>query len=178
MLALLTSDRRGMRHVCWDVASVQEVGLGWTQMSHAGFDRGWGLGRHVLGANYFRYVVTRGEATANTPRTSTTFPPIATGRPPCTLRRIRCFCGDRHPPRISSPIVKLKNRNTEEASYEQHSQSSSRSQKLDRSPPLTMCSATQLSCGRPSRGLGVLAKDSAKKGSVLVLKDCRDPDEE
>jgi len=56
MLALITSDHRGMHHACWDVASVQEVGLGWAQMSRAGFEQGWGLGRHVLGANYFRYV--------------------------------------------------------------------------------------------------------------------------
>jgi catechol 2,3-dioxygenase-like lactoylglutathione lyase family enzyme len=56
MLALITSDHRGMHHACWDVASVQEVGLGWAQMARAGFERGWGLGRHVLGANYFRYV--------------------------------------------------------------------------------------------------------------------------
>jgi catechol 2,3-dioxygenase-like lactoylglutathione lyase family enzyme len=56
MLALIASDHRGMHHACWDVASIQEVGLGWAQMSRAGFDRGWGLGRHVLGANYFRYV--------------------------------------------------------------------------------------------------------------------------
>jgi catechol 2,3-dioxygenase-like lactoylglutathione lyase family enzyme len=56
MLALITSDHRGMHHACWDVASIQEVGLGWAQMARAGFEQGWGLGRHVLGANYFRYV--------------------------------------------------------------------------------------------------------------------------
>jgi catechol 2,3-dioxygenase len=26
------------------------------QMASAGFDRGWGMGRHVLGSNYFHYV--------------------------------------------------------------------------------------------------------------------------
>jgi catechol 2,3-dioxygenase-like lactoylglutathione lyase family enzyme len=56
LLALITSDHRGMHHACWDVASIQEVGLGWSQMARAGYERGWGLGRHVLGANYFRYV--------------------------------------------------------------------------------------------------------------------------
>ena len=56
MLALIASDHRGMHHACWDVASIQEVGLGWAQMARAGFEQGWGLGRHVLGANYFRYV--------------------------------------------------------------------------------------------------------------------------
>jgi catechol 2,3-dioxygenase-like lactoylglutathione lyase family enzyme len=55
MLALVKSDRRGMHHVSWDVGSVQEVGLGMMQMARGGFDRGWGVGRHVLGANYFFY---------------------------------------------------------------------------------------------------------------------------
>lgn len=55
MLALVKSDHRGMHHVSWDVGSVQEVGLGMAQMTRAGFDRGWGVGRHVLGANYFYY---------------------------------------------------------------------------------------------------------------------------
>ena len=46
----------GYHHSAWDVASIDEVGLGATQMAAAGFDRGWGLGRHVLGSNYFHYV--------------------------------------------------------------------------------------------------------------------------
>jgi catechol 2,3-dioxygenase-like lactoylglutathione lyase family enzyme len=56
MLALVKSDHRGMHHVSWDVGSVQDVGLGYAQMARAGFTRGWGVGRHVLGANYFYYV--------------------------------------------------------------------------------------------------------------------------
>lgn len=56
LLALVTSDHRGMHHNSWDVASVMEVGLGGTSMARAGYDRGWGLGQHVLGANYFYYV--------------------------------------------------------------------------------------------------------------------------
>lgn len=56
MLALVMSDRRGMHHVSWDVASVQEIGLGSAYMARQGFERGWGLGRHVLGANYFYYI--------------------------------------------------------------------------------------------------------------------------
>lgn len=55
MLALVKSDRRGMHHVSWDVGSIQEVGLGMAQMARGGFDKGWGVGRHVLGANYFYY---------------------------------------------------------------------------------------------------------------------------
>lgn len=56
LLALVLSDRRGMHHNSWDVASVTEVGLGGTAMARAGFNRGWGMGQHVLGANYFYYV--------------------------------------------------------------------------------------------------------------------------
>ncbi|XJJ69975.1 VOC family protein (plasmid) [Novosphingobium sp. BL-8A] len=46
----------GYHHSAWDVATLDEVGLGAGQMAAAGFDRGWGLGRHVLGSNYFHYV--------------------------------------------------------------------------------------------------------------------------
>ena len=56
MLALVASTHRGMHHMSWDVGSFQEVGLGYAQMARAGFTRGWGVGRHVLGANYFHYV--------------------------------------------------------------------------------------------------------------------------
>lgn len=56
LLALVMSDRRGMHHNSWDVGSVTEVGLGGATMARAGYDQGWGLGQHVLGANYFYYV--------------------------------------------------------------------------------------------------------------------------
>jgi catechol 2,3-dioxygenase-like lactoylglutathione lyase family enzyme len=46
----------GLHHSSWDVRSLQEVGLGAMQMSAAGYARGWGVGRHVLGSNYFYYV--------------------------------------------------------------------------------------------------------------------------
>jgi catechol 2,3-dioxygenase len=56
LLALAASNAPGMHHSSWDVGSVQDVGLGAAHMAGAGFERGWGLGRHVLGANYFHYV--------------------------------------------------------------------------------------------------------------------------
>ena len=56
LLALVLSDRRGMHHNSWDVGSVMEVGLGGTTMARAGYGPNWGLGQHVLGANYFYYV--------------------------------------------------------------------------------------------------------------------------
>jgi catechol 2,3-dioxygenase-like lactoylglutathione lyase family enzyme len=55
LLALVGSTHRGMHHASWDVGSVQEVGLGSAQMMRAGYKRGWGVGRHVLGGNYFYY---------------------------------------------------------------------------------------------------------------------------
>ena len=46
----------GYHHSAWDVDSIDAVGLGAEQMREKGFDQGWGLGRHVLGSNYFHYV--------------------------------------------------------------------------------------------------------------------------
>ena len=56
MLALLGSGGGGLHHSSWDVGSVDEVGLGAMHMAEKGFVRGWGMGRHVLGSNYFHYV--------------------------------------------------------------------------------------------------------------------------
>jgi hypothetical protein len=43
-------------HSSWCVPSIDAVGLGSQQMEAAGSAQGWGIGRHVLGSNYFRYV--------------------------------------------------------------------------------------------------------------------------
>lgn len=56
MLALAGSAGPGMHHSSWDVGSIQEVGVGGSHMASLGYDKGWGLGQHVLGANYFWYV--------------------------------------------------------------------------------------------------------------------------
>jgi catechol 2,3-dioxygenase len=45
-----------MHHCSWDVASINDIGLGAMHMADKGFAYGWGLGRHVLGSNYFHYV--------------------------------------------------------------------------------------------------------------------------
>ena len=55
MLALVGSTHRGLHHISWDVPSFQDVGLGMAQMYRAGYKEGWGVGRHVLGGNYFYY---------------------------------------------------------------------------------------------------------------------------
>ena len=56
MIALGRSVGPGLHHCSWDVGSVAEVGQGAAQMERAGFTQGWGVGRHVLGSNYFHYV--------------------------------------------------------------------------------------------------------------------------
>ena len=56
MLAFAKSDGPGLHHSSWDVATFDEVGLGMQQMVDRGHAHGWGVGRHVLGSNYFYYV--------------------------------------------------------------------------------------------------------------------------
>ena len=56
MVAFAHSDAPGFHHLSWDVGSVDEIGMGAMHMLDHGYDRGWGLGRHVLGSNYFHYV--------------------------------------------------------------------------------------------------------------------------
>ncbi|MCO5399064.1 VOC family protein [Ralstonia soli] len=56
LIAFAASDAKGWHHSAWDVAGVDEVGLGAAQMCKAGYTEGWGTGRHVLGSNYFYYV--------------------------------------------------------------------------------------------------------------------------
>jgi catechol 2,3-dioxygenase len=56
VIAFAKSDGPGLHHCSWDVASINEIGLGAMQMADKGFVNGWGLGRHVLGSNYFHYV--------------------------------------------------------------------------------------------------------------------------
>ncbi len=56
LVAFAKSGGPGLHHLSWDVGSIDDVGSGAEQMRAAGFDRGWGMGRHVLGSNYFHYV--------------------------------------------------------------------------------------------------------------------------
>jgi catechol 2,3-dioxygenase-like lactoylglutathione lyase family enzyme len=56
MVAFAKSDGPGFHHCSWDVGSVNDIGVGTAQMADKGFTAGWGLGRHVLGSNYFHYV--------------------------------------------------------------------------------------------------------------------------
>lgn len=56
LVAFAKSDSPGLHHSSWDVGSIDEVGSGSEQMRKAGYPEGWGVGRHVLGSNYFYYV--------------------------------------------------------------------------------------------------------------------------
>lgn len=55
LIAIAKSAGTGLHHCSWDVSSIDEVGAGIEQMRCAGYAEGWGLGRHVLGSNYFYY---------------------------------------------------------------------------------------------------------------------------
>jgi Glyoxalase/Bleomycin resistance protein/Dioxygenase superfamily len=44
-----------LHHTSWDVSSLDDVGEGSEQLRTAGYPDGWGVGRHVLGSNYFYY---------------------------------------------------------------------------------------------------------------------------
>jgi catechol 2,3-dioxygenase-like lactoylglutathione lyase family enzyme len=56
MIAVARSNAPGHHHFSWDVGSVDEIGGGAMHMLGKGFSKGWGLGRHVLGSNFFHYV--------------------------------------------------------------------------------------------------------------------------
>jgi catechol 2,3-dioxygenase-like lactoylglutathione lyase family enzyme len=56
VLAFVKSEGPGLHHLSWDVESINHIGIGAMQMADKGFTAGWGLGRHVLGSNYFHYV--------------------------------------------------------------------------------------------------------------------------
>jgi catechol 2,3-dioxygenase-like lactoylglutathione lyase family enzyme len=56
LIAFARSNAPGLHHCCWDVRSFNEIGIGAMQMAARGYHKGWGLGRHVLGSNYFHYV--------------------------------------------------------------------------------------------------------------------------
>lgn len=58
MIAFVTSGGKpaGLHHCSWDMGSINGIGLAAQQMADAGFTEGWGLGRHVIGSNYFHYM--------------------------------------------------------------------------------------------------------------------------
>ncbi len=55
LVAFVKSAVPGLHHSSWDVGSFDDVGLGAESMKAQGYTKGWGVGRHVLGSNYFYY---------------------------------------------------------------------------------------------------------------------------
>jgi catechol 2,3-dioxygenase-like lactoylglutathione lyase family enzyme len=56
VLAFLASDKPGFHHASFEVANVDEIGLGACNMLDKGHGNGWGFGRHVIGSNFFHYI--------------------------------------------------------------------------------------------------------------------------
>jgi catechol 2,3-dioxygenase len=56
MLGFAGSRAPGFHHCSWDVPSLDDVVAGSLLMADKGYAKGWGVGRHVIGSNYFHYV--------------------------------------------------------------------------------------------------------------------------
>lgn len=56
LLAFAKSAGPGLHHSSWVVGNIDEIGLGMQHMADRGYSRAWGVGRHVIGSNYFCYV--------------------------------------------------------------------------------------------------------------------------
>jgi catechol 2,3-dioxygenase-like lactoylglutathione lyase family enzyme len=54
-VAFLTSKGPGFHHASFQVGSIDEIAVGAAKMRDAGWELGWGMGRHVIGSNYFYY---------------------------------------------------------------------------------------------------------------------------
>src|SRR6266404_1347929 len=55
-LALLSSHAPGFHHASFQVGTVDEIAMGAVHMAERGWQPGWGLGRHVIGSNFFYYL--------------------------------------------------------------------------------------------------------------------------
>ncbi|WP_169799440.1 VOC family protein [Novosphingobium lentum] len=56
ILALVGSTTSGLHHHSWEMGTIDAIGLRANRLAEAGHARGWGLGRHVLGSNFFHYI--------------------------------------------------------------------------------------------------------------------------
>jgi catechol 2,3-dioxygenase-like lactoylglutathione lyase family enzyme len=55
-LAFLTSTGPGFHHGSFEVGSIDEIAMNAAAMQDRGWKPGWGLGRHVIGSNFFFYM--------------------------------------------------------------------------------------------------------------------------
>jgi catechol 2,3-dioxygenase-like lactoylglutathione lyase family enzyme len=56
MLAFAKSSHTGLHHMSFEVADFDEIAIGAQALLRAGYQNGFGPGRHVGGSNYFHYV--------------------------------------------------------------------------------------------------------------------------
>ena len=56
VVALLRDEHPGFHHASFEVETPDEIGLGAQAVLEAGYRNGWGLGRHVIGSNFFHYL--------------------------------------------------------------------------------------------------------------------------
>jgi catechol 2,3-dioxygenase-like lactoylglutathione lyase family enzyme len=56
IFGFIKSDKPGFHHASFEVANVDEIGMGACAMLDKGYRDGWGFGRHVIGSNFFHYV--------------------------------------------------------------------------------------------------------------------------
>jgi len=56
VLAFAHADRPGFHHASFEVGSLDEIVLGAARVVEAGYRSAWGMGRHVVGSNFFHYL--------------------------------------------------------------------------------------------------------------------------
>jgi len=56
LLAIATSTAPGLHHLSWEMGNLDQLQLCAERMLSAGYQDGWGVGRHIYGSNYFHYV--------------------------------------------------------------------------------------------------------------------------
>lgn len=56
VLGFIKGDRPGFHHASFEVANLDELGVGACRMLDKGYRNGWGVGRHVIGSNFFHYI--------------------------------------------------------------------------------------------------------------------------
>jgi len=56
IFGFIKSDKPGFHHASFEVANVDEIGMGACRMLDKGYADGWGFGRHVIGSNFFHYI--------------------------------------------------------------------------------------------------------------------------
>jgi len=56
IFGFIKSEKPGFHHASFEVANVDEIGIGACNMLEKGYVDGWGFGRHVIGSNFFHYI--------------------------------------------------------------------------------------------------------------------------